>query len=64
MATMAFMGEEDREKVMKLHEASMPEGLEKMGIEVGRAGIERMVEERAKKIEERRKVEFIKEGMR
>ena len=47
------MWEEAREKVMKLHEASVAE-------EVGKAGIERMVEERFKKMEKRRKVEFIK----
>ena len=54
---MAVMGEEEREKVMKLYGASMPEVLGKMGIE-------RMVEERAKTIEKRRKVELIKEGIR
>ena len=55
--TMAVIGEEEREKVMKLYGASMPEVLGKMGIE-------RMVKERAKTIEKRRKVELIKEGIR
>ena len=40
---MAVMGEGEREKVMKLYEAIMPEELEKMDIEVGKAPIERMV---------------------
>ena len=53
-----------REKVMKFYEASMPEELGKMGIDVGKAGIERMEEERVKKMEKRRKVELIKDGIR
>ena len=55
--------EEKRERVVKLHEASMPEELEKVGIEVGKAGIERMWEETVKKMEKKRKVELIKEGV-
>ena len=42
----------------------MPEELGKMGIEVSKAGIERMWEEMVKKMEKRRKVELIKEGVR
>ena len=53
METMAVMGEEEREDVIKLYEASMQEELGKMGIEVGKAGIERMVDERVKKMEKR-----------
>ena len=45
---------------MKLHEASMPEELGKMGTEVEKAGIKRMAEERVKKMEKRRQVEFSK----
>ena len=48
---------------MKLCEASMPKELGKVGIEVGKAGIESMVEERAM-MEKRRKVEFIMDGIR
>ena len=58
METMAVMGKEEREKAMNLYEASMPEEL---GIEIRKTGIERMVEERAKKIEKRREVELIKD---
>ena len=58
METIVAMGKEETEKAMNLHEASMPEEL---GTEIRKTGIERMVEERAKKIETRRKVELIKD---
>ena len=41
---------------MKLYEASMPEDLERMGIEIGKVTVEKMVGERAKEIERKRKV--------
>ena len=62
MEAMAVMGEQEREKMMKLFEVSVPEELRKMGIEGRKAGIDRMVEEKTKKMEVRRKVELIKEG--
>ena len=64
METMVVMGEEERGKVMKFCEAGMPDELVKMGIEVGKAGVERMVQERVQKTEKRRKEELIKGGTR
>ena len=61
---MAVMVEDDRGKVMNFYEASMPEEFGKMGIEVDKAGSERMVQERVKKMEKRRKVELIKKATR
>ena len=46
MNGLALMTESDRESMMQMYEAAMPEGLKKMNIVVGKATIEEIVEER------------------
>ena len=61
---LALITESDREKMMRIYQAAMPEELKKMNIVAGKATIEKMAEERAENEEKKRKIRLIDEGVK
>ena len=61
---LAVMEEEERKRMMQMHEAVEPRELRDRNIVAGKATIEKLVEERAFEKERNRKVRLIKEGIR
>ena len=59
-----MMGEKEREEMMRRYEAGMREELGKMYTVAGKTAIEKMVGERVREMENKRKVELIQEGVR
>ena len=60
---LALMTESDKEKMMRIYEAAMPEELKKMNIVAGKATIEKMVQQRAENEKKKRKIRLIDQGV-